>query len=294
MADLVTSNDPRKVVVITGCSSGLGRSMAIEFDAQKQYRVFATARNPDSLRELPAGIERVQLDVTDQQSIKAAFDNITHETNGRIDILVNNAGVNHAVGPLVETDLQRIRNTFEPNFFGLIAVTQAAAPYMIKRRSGTIVNIGSTAAIANMPFGATYSASKAAVHALSDVLRLELAGFGIKVVVVAPGKIKSSIGDTGSSHISLPHDSAYKHVEDIVQYRAQFSQLGNPTPTDVFAKTVRKWVAVANPGPYLFTGSKSLTVWIAYYLPTWMKDRLIGAMFNASRIGKTGPKDKNV
>lgn len=115
MANLVTSNDSRQVVVITGCSSGLGRSMALEFDAQKDFRVFATARNLDSIRELPAGIERVQLDVTDQKSIDAAFKKILKETDDRIDILVNNAGVNLAVGPLIETPIDDIRKTFDAN-----------------------------------------------------------------------------------------------------------------------------------------------------------------------------------
>lgn len=115
MANLVTANDPRKVVVITGCSSGLGRSMAIEFDAQKEYHVFATARNVETLRDLPAGIERVQLDVTDTESIREAFKQITGATHDRIDMLINNAGVNSAVGPLVETPLDDIRKTFEAN-----------------------------------------------------------------------------------------------------------------------------------------------------------------------------------
>lgn len=115
MAELVTANDPRKVVVITGCSSGLGRSMAIEFDAQKAYRVFATARKLESLRELPTGIERVQLDVTDPTSIQAAFKEILTCTKDRIDILINNAGVNLAVGPIIETPMENIRKTFETN-----------------------------------------------------------------------------------------------------------------------------------------------------------------------------------
>lgn len=89
--------------------------MAIEFAAQPEYHVFATARNPDSLRQLPANIERVRLDVTDTKSIKAAFDSITTSTEGRIDVLINNAGLNTAVGPLIEVDLDRIRKTFEPN-----------------------------------------------------------------------------------------------------------------------------------------------------------------------------------
>ncbi|SPC64019.1 related to AYR1 - NADPH-dependent 1-acyl dihydroxyacetone phosphate reductase [Ustilago sp. UG-2017b] len=306
MSDLAVAKDPRQVVVITGCSSGLGRSMAIEFDAQGTYRVFATARNVESLRELPAGIERVRLDVTDSDSIKAAFKVITDSTRDRIDILVNNAGVNLAVGPLVETPVDNIRKTFDANFFGLIAVTQAAVPSMIRRRSGVIVNIGSVAAIACMPFGAPYSASKAAVHALSDTLRLELAGFGIKVVVVAPGAIKSSIADntlknqfTHSSSESgdlgyLPADSMYKHVEDLVKFRAEFSQQGEPTPSETFARNVRKWVSASNPGAYLFTGKKSLTVWISYYLPTRVKDWIIGRIFQIHRVGENAHKNKNI
>ncbi|SNX83662.1 related to AYR1 - NADPH-dependent 1-acyl dihydroxyacetone phosphate reductase [Melanopsichium pennsylvanicum] len=312
MANLVTPNDPRQVVVITGCSSGLGRSMAIEFDAQKTYRVFATARNLDSIRQLPAGIERIQLDVTDPTSIKAAFKEITRCTGDRIDILINNAGVNLAVGPLVEIPIQNIRNTFEANFFGLIAVTQAAVPSMIRRRSGTVVNIGSTAAIGCMPFGAPYSASKAAVHAISDTLRLELAGFGIKVVVVAPGAIKSSIAENTSKNLFkptaapsssedgvddlgyLPADSMYKHVEDLVKFRAEYSQKGEPTPSETFARNVRRWVAVANPGAYLFTGKKSLSVWISYYLPTRVKDWMIGRIFQTHRIGENAHKNKNI
>ena len=182
-------------------------------------------------------------------------------------------------------------------FFGLIAVTQAAVPSMIRRRSGVVVNIGSVAAIACMPFGAPYSASKSAVHALSDTLRLELAGFGIKVVVVAPGAIKSSIADNTQKNLDtsrssdpddlgyLPADSLYKHVEDLVKFRAEFSQQGEPTPSETFARNVRRWVAASNPGAYLFTGKKSLTVWIAYYLPTKVKDWIVGRIFQIHRIG---------
>lgn len=194
-------------------------------------------------------------------------------------------------------------------FFGLIAVTQAAVPSMIRRRSGVVVNIGSVAAIACMPFGAPYSASKSAVHALSDTLRLELAGFGIKVVVVAPGAIKSSIADNTSKNLAkpssstsedsgdlgyLPADSLYKHVEDLVKFRAEFSQQGEPTPSETFAKTVRRWVGASNPGAYLFTGKKSLMVWISYYLPTSVKDWLVGRIFQIHRIGQDADKNKNI
>lgn len=193
-------------------------------------------------------------------------------------------------------------------FFGLISVTQAAAPYMIRHRSGVIVNIGSVAAIACMPFGGPYSASKSAVHAASDTLRLELAPFNIHVVVVAPGAIKSSISDNTRKTRStptpnsadegdlgyLPADSLYKHVEDLVKFRAEFSQQGEPTPSETFAKNVRKWVAVSRPGAYLFTGKKSLGVWISYYLPTRVKDWVIGRIFQIHRIGSNAHKNKNI
>ncbi|KAN0060084.1 NADPH-dependent 1-acyl dihydroxyacetone phosphate reductase [Thecaphora frezii] len=293
MQDIATFNDPRQVVVITGCSSGLGRAMAIEFDLQPHYRVFATARNLETLRDLPSGIERVRLDVTDADSVTAAIKSITHETGGRIDVLINNAGTNTAVGPLIEVELERIRKTLEPNLFGLIQVTQAVAPFMIQRRSGKIVNIGSTAGLTSLPFGAAYSASKAAVHALSDALRLELSGFGISVVVVAPGAIRSSIADTGSSHLALSPTSLYAHVQDLIEYRANFSQLGNPTPSDVFARNVRRAVDRRSPAAYLVTGKRAFNALLAYYLPTWIRDWLVGRMFSVWRIGKED-KDKRV
>lgn len=138
--------EPRRVVVITGCSSGIGRALAIEFakhNNEQDFRVFATARNPDSLRTLPATIDRVPLDVTNEESTSAAIKSIIDQV-GRIDVLVNNAGVNTGVGPAVEVDLDRYRSTFEANYFGLIRVTQKVVPYMIQRRQGRVINIGST------------------------------------------------------------------------------------------------------------------------------------------------------
>ncbi|PWN49257.1 NAD(P)-binding protein, partial [Violaceomyces palustris] len=287
--------DQRKVVLITGCSSGIGRALAIEFDSLNhlpnspdKFWVFATARNLQSLTQLPSGIERVQLDVNDQASVKSAVHLVTSQTSGRIDILINNAGTNLAVGPVIETDLSRMRSTFEPNFFGLISVTQAVAPFMIKSgRGGKIVNIGSTAAYAALPYGATYSASKAAVHALSDALRLELAGFGIRVIVVAPGAIRSSIGDAGSSNVSVSSDSFYKDVEDMIFKRANYSQTGKPepTPTDIFARDVRKELVKKCPRAYITSGSRSFGAWLGYYMPIWLKDWIVGRIFQTSRIG---------
>lgn len=217
---LATINDDRRVVLISGCSSGIGRSLAIAFassNKSRDFHVFATARNPDSLRSLPSSIERVQLDITDEQSTKACVEAVTKQTGGRIDVLVNNAGLNTAVGPTIEVELDRFRSTFEANFFGLIRLSQAVAPFMMERRSGNIINIGSTVGLLPLPYGAAYAASKAAVHSVSEALQMELKGFGIDVTVVAPGAIKSEIGTKGAALIKLDPQSRYKNVEDMVQ-----------------------------------------------------------------------------
>lgn len=189
------------------------------------------------------------------------------------------------MGPLIEVELERFRSTYEANFFGLIAVTQAVAPHMIKRRSGKIINIGSTAGLAPLPYSSAYSSSKAAVHAISDVLRLELQGFGIQVVVVAPGAIKSSIGDAGSKDIVIPSTSHYSNVADMIRMRAVYSQKGNPTPTDQFANLVVRQTQGRNPRAYVVAGAKSSMVMILYYLPVWLKDVLISRIFQMGRIG---------
>lgn len=216
--------EPRRVVLITGCSSGIGRALAEEFAAynkEQDFRVFATARNLESLRTLPCTIDRVQLDVTNEESTTKAIESIVAQV-GRIDILVNNAGLNTGVGPAIEVDLDRFKSTFEANYFGLIRVVQKVTPHMIARRTGTIINIGSTVGLVPLPYGAAYASSKAAVHSFSEALGMELKGFGIKVSIVAPGAIKSSIGDTGAKAIVLPATSFYKNVEDMI--RCEYNQ----------------------------------------------------------------------
>lgn len=285
------NHDPRRIVVITGCSSGIGRALAEEFasyNGERDFRVFATARNPESLRSLPCTIDRVPLDVTNEDSTKAAIASIIAQV-GRIDVLVNNAGVNTGVGPAVEVELDRYRSTFEANYFGLIRVTQHVTPHMIQHRRGTIINIGSTAGLTPLPYAAAYASSKAAVHAYSETLRMELAGFGIKVTVVAPGAIRSSIGETGTKAISLAPNSNYKNVEDMIRYRAVYSQVGRPAPTpaDVFAREViRKCAVPRSPPAYLMAGSRSLIIRLLFYLPVWVRGWLFGLMFGLGRIGK--------
>jgi len=157
---------------------------------------------------------------------------------------------------------------------------------MIPRRSGTIVNIGSVSAYVNLPFSAAYTNSKAAVHSLSDVLRSELSPFNIRVLLVAPGAIRSSFGDTANKGVQLPTDSSpYAAGKEVIAARASLSQ-NNPTEAKDLAKMVRK-ESERSPWRqrhYLTAGSKSWLAWFISYLPPFMRDFIIWRLCNLGAI----------
>jgi NAD(P)-dependent dehydrogenase (short-subunit alcohol dehydrogenase family) len=175
-----------KTVLVTGCSSGIGRATAIEL-SKRGYEVIATARRPEQLAGL--GVSRtLTLDIDDDASVAAAAGAV-----GPVDVLVNNAGfgIDGAVETVPLTDVHRV---FETNFFGAARMIQAFLPYMRERGSGTIVNVTSVAGIAAGPLSGYYSASKFALEALSESLHLEVGHFGIRVIVIEPGAIETSFG----------------------------------------------------------------------------------------------------
>ena len=190
--------DKKSVVLISGCSSGIGLALAREF-ASRGCRVFATARKPQMIEQLKKEkMEIAALDVTHQQSIDACVAEVVAKT-GKIDVLVNNAGY-ALIGPMIDLSIDDLRHQLETNVVGLVALTKAVAPHMIKQRSGLIVNMASVSGICATPFAGAYCASKAAVNLLSVALRIELAPFGIDVVTVQPGAIKSGFGKAAAEH----------------------------------------------------------------------------------------------
>lgn len=158
---------------------------------------------------------------------------------------------------------------------------------MIPRKSGTIVNMGSIAAYVNLPFSAAYTNSKAAVHSLNDVLRSELSPFNIRVLLVAPGQIKSSFGDNAAKGVQLPSDSSpFAGAKEAIRARAVLSQHDGSTRAEVFAKTVRKEAerGTLRQRHYLSTGNKSLLAWIVSYLPPFIRDFIIWRLCNLGSI----------
>lgn len=183
-----------KVVLITGCSSGIGYDAAFALKA-RGYRIIASCRKQEDVQKLTdSGIEALQLDVNDSRSIHKAFAELLVKTDGRLDVLINNAGYGQA-GALEDITREVIRKQFETNVFGLLELTNLAIPVMRKHGGGRIINISSILGIISMPFRGAYNASKYAVEGLSDTLRLELKSSGIDVVAIEPGPIHSRFRD---------------------------------------------------------------------------------------------------
>jgi len=187
-------------VVITGCSSGIGRAAAISLHAAG-LTVYATARRVDALAGLARqGIRTLALDVTDEASMTAAVAAV-EEAAGPVGVLVNNAGYG-LYGPVEQLPMDEIRRQFETNFFGLVRLTQLVLPGMRHRGRGRILNVSSMGGRITLPGGAFYHASKYAVEALSNALRMEVAQFGIDVVLIEPGPVKTPWNDVAAASLS--------------------------------------------------------------------------------------------
>ncbi len=189
-----------KAVLITGCSSGIGRATA-ERLAGNGWSVYASARNLDSIRDLESsGCRVLALDVTSEPTMLEAVQAVEAD-EGPVGVLVNNAGFG-LHGAAEEADLDEVRRQFETNFFGLARLTQLVLPGMRRQGWGKLVNVSSMGGRVTFPGGAFYHASKHAVEAFSDVLRFEVRPFGVDVIVIEPGLVRSRFGDTAVGTIT--------------------------------------------------------------------------------------------
>jgi NAD(P)-dependent dehydrogenase (short-subunit alcohol dehydrogenase family) len=195
-------------VLITGCSTGIGRATAVEL-TKRGFDVVATARKPETLDELDVAL-RLALDVTSDASVAAAV-----EAAGEIDVLVNNAGISVG-GPIEKVPLDRAQALFETNVWGALRLIQATAPAMRERGRGAIVNVTSVAGRVVGPLNGIYSASKFALEALTEGLALELNHWGIRVIAIEPGYIDTAIGDNSIDfgHDEPPYDELASMWED--------------------------------------------------------------------------------
>ncbi len=274
----------KKVCLITGCSSGIGKSMAQEL-AKQGYTVFAGVRNTQTLaREACEHFIPVLLDVNEQSHIERVVNTITQRC-GQLDLLINNAGFG-VMGPVAEVPIEQIKNQFSTNVFAPVALTQAALPLLIKSKNAQVVNIGSVAGVFTIPFSGIYGASKAALHAISDVLRMELKPFNIHVMTVYPGGVATAFGDTATNKLqdTLKVGSLYQSCITAINKRAKLSS-DSPTTPDMFAQTLINALHKKRPPASMFTGHASSLLKLAKIItPSGLRERLLARSFSLSQL----------
>lgn len=208
---------PSKAVLITGCSTGIGRASAKRL-AGAGWKVYASARRPESIADLrQAGCETLALDVTEEASMSAAVAAV-EQAEGAVGVLINNAGYSQS-GAIETVPMDSVRRQFETNVFGVVRMTQLVLPKMRAQGWGKIVNVGSMGGRLTFPGGGHYHATKYALEALSDALRFELRGFGIDVVLLEPGLITTEFGDAATASmvsVSSSADDPYAHFNATV------------------------------------------------------------------------------
>jgi NAD(P)-dependent dehydrogenase (short-subunit alcohol dehydrogenase family) len=242
--------NPSKAVLITGCSSGIGRASALRLVA-KGWTVYASARREESIADLAdAGCETLTLDVTDTESMRAAVARVERE-QGAVGVLVNNAGYSQS-GPVEQVEMEAVRRQFETNVFGVIALTQLVLPKMREQRWGKIVNIGSMGGRLTFPGGGYYHATKHALEAISDALRFEVRGFGIDTILVEPGLIVTEFGNAAvASMDGVVHDGPYAEFNAKLAklttdtYEGPMKHLGGGP--DAVAKAIEKAISRRRP-----------------------------------------------
>ncbi|MDE0653246.1 MAG: oxidoreductase [bacterium] len=236
-----------KVILITGASAGIGREAAILM-AQKGHKVYAGARRMDRLAMLADhGVIPVQMDVTAGTDNERAVNQVI-DTEGRIDVLINNAGFG-VYGPVEDVPLDDARYQFEVNLFGLAHLTQLVLPHMRAQGSGRIVNVSSVGGRIFIPLGAWYHATKHALEGWSDCLRYETAPFGIQVVIIQPGAIKTEFGDV--ANVALDRyavDTAYGDLVGLfLKLRDNSRTMDRATDASVLAKVYLKAATARRP-----------------------------------------------
>jgi NAD(P)-dependent dehydrogenase (short-subunit alcohol dehydrogenase family) len=280
MADPVS-----QAVLVTGCSSGIGRATAERLVA-RGWIVYATARRLDAIADLEArGCRVLALDVTDESSMQAAVGTVCDE-HGAVGALVNNAGYSQS-GAVEDVPLDEVRRQFETNVFGLIRMCQLVLPGMRAQGYGRIVNVSSMGANFTFPGGGIYHATKYAVEAISDALRFEVKGFGVDVVIVQPGIIKTGFAGAATDAIATgtPEHGPYEHFNNAVAASTQGAYERGPLALlgggpETVARTIERAIAARTPKiRYRVTPSARLLVGQRALMTDGMWDRFMATQF---------------
>jgi len=271
----MSSDSKKKVAMVTGASSGIGKAIVQKL-LKEGWIIYGAARRVEKMADIEAmGAKVLSLDVTDDASMTTAVQTLL-SAEGQIDALVNNAGYG-SYGALEDVPLQEAKRQFDVNVFGLMRLTQLVLPSMRMAKSGTIVNISSMGGRIWMPIGGWYHATKHAVEVLSDALRMETEPFGIRVVVVQPGAIESEWSSIAAQTLrENSQGSAYQStVEPMAKVLEDYQNASSP---NVVAKAVSKAVNSRHPKRrYATPMDAKLYIFLHWLLPDWAWERLIAS-----------------
>ncbi|MFB6078561.1 MAG: SDR family oxidoreductase [Halarchaeum sp.] len=266
-----------ETVLITGCSSGIGRATAEAF-LDDEWTVWATARDADDVAALAdAGARTAELDVTHPAQCRQVVERVV-DAEGRLDCLVNNAGYAQ-MGAVEDVPTRRVNAQFDVNVYGPHRLIRAALPHMRERGEGTVVNVSSVAGRVSTPGMGVYSASKYALEALSDALRGELEPHGVDVALVEPGPVETNF-DARAAESLEPVDAsgAYGRVYSFLEDYDAVSGMGVSQPEDV-AAVVLEAASTTDPDPRYPVGSMGAFGSLARYLPDRIRDRIVDLLY---------------
>ena len=259
-----------KVVLITGGSSGIGKSVG-EYLSHKGFVVYGTSRNASKIKDHP--FKLVTLDVNEVDTIKNAVEEVI-KNEGKLDILINNAGMG-ITGPIEETPTNEMRKVFNTNFFGAIDVMKAVLPQMRKQKSGLIINVTSIAGYMGLPFRGIYSATKGALEIVTEAIRMEVKNFGIEVTNVAPGDFATNIA-SGRYHTPVFENSPYKEVyqSNLDLMDAHVNSGSNPNE---MAEAIYKIIKTSRPKVHYKVGSfmQKFSIVLKKILPDTIYEKLL-------------------
>lgn len=278
-----STNKPR-TVLITGCSKdGIGDALVREY-RRRGCRVIATARHVDKMANFKGmGIETLSLDVEDSESVRQAAAAVRDITGGQLDILVNNAGSGYTT-TLLDTHVDTAKKMFDVNVFGPLELIQACAPLLIAAK-GQIVNIGSVAGILQIPYQGMYNASKATMHVMTENLRLELSPFGVQVILVLTGGIKTNFFNNVQGDI-LPKGSLYEPAAEEVLPHLQGGQARRleGTHPDDYARSVVKNSLSWRPRKRIWVGKHTPKAWLSTVMWYGFADPILYKMFGLDKV----------
>lgn len=289
-----------RTALVTGATSGLGRATAILL-AENGWRVFAAGRSAERRRELEEharqrglALEAVEMDVASDDSVERAFGEMERRGAGALDALVNNAGI-AIVAPVEEVTIEDWRRQFETNVFGALRVARRALPAMRARRRGRIVNMSSVSGKVALPLFGPYSGSKFALEAISDAMRVELHPFGIRVVVIEPGYIRTDMEraaeELSSRYVASAERSPYRAVYEGFQRMWEEGTRGSKARPEDCARAVLRALTETPPRPrYAVTRGARAIIFLRRFLSDRTLDRRLLRATGLDRASENAPR----